>query len=158
MTEVELDKIFTPYDMGHTRVIQLQFEIFKFLFLFYVANCSTSLFCLQQLPPTVECCSSASSPWPVWAHWPSGRFSIWNASSRQGSWLNECDCSFLKRLEIWTISMVTTVCLCISDGTLFDIIVNLFIYYSVLLWESMVASFLNKARFGLRVLNHLMEF
>lgn len=54
--------------------------------------------------------------------------------------------------------MVTTVCLCISDGTFFYIIVNLFIYYPILLWESTVASFLNKARFGLRVLKHLMEF
>lgn len=45
--------------------------------------------CLQQLPPTLECCSSASSPWAVWVHWPFGKFSIWDDFSRQGSWLSK---------------------------------------------------------------------
>lgn len=40
----------------------------------------------QQLPPTPACCCSASPPWCVWARWPCGRFPIWGASSRDGSW------------------------------------------------------------------------
>lgn len=45
--------------------------------------------CLQQLPPALEYCSSASFPWAVWVQWPFGRFSIWDDFSSQGSCLSK---------------------------------------------------------------------
>lgn len=64
----------------------------------------TPISCLKQSPPIRECCSSASSPSALFLHWPRGRFSIWDNSSRPRSWLSEYilrDLRDTEGLQVW---------------------------------------------------------